>query len=61
MKKVFSVKNYEEDMSRYLTKREIKLAKELWANGCDGLTVEEIEEKYGYYLIDDDWMIVVED
>lgn len=60
MKKVFSVKKFEEDMSLILTKEEIEESKLIWANDFDGLTAEELMEKYKC-ITDDDWMIEVEE
>lgn len=60
MKKVFSVKKFEKNMSRIYNEKQIEESKIIWANEVDGLTLEEIEKKYGY-LINDDWMIEVEE
>lgn len=61
MKKVFSVKKYEEAMKKNGSEKEqIEFSKELWANKFDELTEDEIMEKYGCFT-HDNWMIEVEE
>ena len=59
MKKAFSVNKFEDDMSLILTKEEIEESKLIWANDFDGLTADEIMNKYKC-IVNDDWMIEVE-
>lgn len=48
MKKVFSVKKWEEWMIQIgVSKNNIEISKETWANKCDGLTAEEMMVKHG--------------
>lgn len=59
MKKVFSVKKYEEVIKKDgCLKEEIESYKEFWANDCEGLTAEEMMTQYGC-VTHDDWMIKV--
>lgn len=62
MKKVFSVKKWEEVLEKrgIFNKREIESAKKVWANDCDGLTAREMFIKHGCITLDD-WMIEVEE
>lgn len=60
MKRVFSVKKFEESMKKYASKDEIELAKELWANDCEGLTAGEMWIKHGCFSTDN-WMVEVEE
>lgn len=61
MKKVFSVKKYEEAMKKNGSEKEqIEFSKELWANKFDGLTAEEMMMKHGCFT-HDNWMIEVEE
>lgn len=62
MKKVFSVKKYEEVMKKEFSfgKKEIEENKRIWADKCDGLTAEEMMIKHCCLTVDD-WMIEVEE
>lgn len=60
MKKIFSVKKFEEEMKlNGAKKRKIQLSIKMWANACDGLTEEEMWAKHGL-LTHDKWMIEVD-
>lgn len=61
MKKVFSVKKFEESMiQKGMSKKDIESYKEAWAKKCDGLTSKEMIVKHGCLTLDK-WMIEVED
>lgn len=60
MKKVFSVKKFEEVMEKMgFSKKYIKMCKLIWANDCEGLTPEEMMSRG--VLTSDSCMIEVED
>ena len=60
MKKVFSVKKFEEWCKRLgFPNEDYEKSCEIWANKCDGLTKEEMNELG--YACSDDWTIKVEE
>lgn len=57
MVKVFSLKEFKKSCrKRKCDKETTKLDIEYWAKKCDGLTAEEMKEKFNFGTVDE-WMV----